>query len=58
MGIIKEDGIVGFLFGSEVVCADCATQEEDSNAAEIEILTEGMTAGDDRYFCDRCKKQF
>jgi hypothetical protein len=59
MGIIKQDEIAGYLFtNGEVLCAACATQEQDSNAEEHEILTEEMTTGDDRYFCDLCKKQF
>ena len=58
MGFIKGDDIMGFSFeGGEVVCCDCADDEDTADLTEKEILTDKDTEKGDLYFCDRCKKK-
>lgn len=58
MGIVKADEITGYHFESgEVVCPKCATDEDDNEVKENEILRERETSGDDRYYCDRCHER-
>ena len=56
MAIVKQEEIVGYRIGEELVHADCI---EDSEREEITldgIITESeRDRDDDLLFCDRCK---
>ena len=58
MGTIKQDEIRGIHVSGEVLCSNCATDEEMKNVKEEEIISENMAEKDDTlYFCDRCKER-
>ena len=58
MGIIKNEDLVAYRIGEQLVCADCYNEAEDGEISEENILTEGELKRDEEtYFCDRCKKQ-
>jgi hypothetical protein len=59
MGIIKKEEIRGYRTGSEIVCLECIT-DQDQNQIDEEssyIMNSEVDDSDDLYFCDRCKKQ-
>lgn len=59
MGVIKENEIMGYKFGNEIVCLECTENEESEKAKKDEILTGPDIDGRDGqiYFCDRCTKR-
>ena len=57
MGQYKQEDILGLRLGSEIVCAECPSDEEWDQITEDEIITQGGTEGEDIYFCDRCKNR-
>ena len=58
MGIIKNEDIVAYRIGEELVCTECYKEAEDGEVLGSNILTEGELKRDEvKYFCDRCKKQ-
>ena len=57
MAIIKDDDIIGYIIGEEHVCPECATLEEQREATLDTIITRNNIGNEDRYFCDRCKKE-
>lgn len=57
MGFIKNDDIRAFHTEEGVVCANCATNEEASNAKQDDVITENdIENADGTYFCDRCQE--
>ena len=47
----------GYNFDNEIVCVNCASDEENSNAEESEILTNTFVYNsDEELFCHRCGK--
>ncbi len=60
MGIVGKDDMVAIRReDGNIVCEECATQEEWDNATEDQIVTrsEIENDSDNLYFCDECKKQ-
>jgi len=58
MGTVNPEDIRGYFVGSELVCLDCVENEEANDALGEDILTQDqIEAGDELFFCDRCKKR-
>ena len=59
MGIIDREEIAGYGIGEEIVCLECVSDEEKSEATLDQIITHHDIDqdGDRIYFCDRCNKQ-
>lgn len=58
MGTIKKDDIRGYHIESEIVCANCATDDEEAGLKEADVITENdADESEDLYFCDRCNKR-
>jgi hypothetical protein len=59
MGTIDVNEIVGLIDSNkgEIICRDCLKDEELSIFADEEAITRDKIAGDDVYYCDRCKKR-
>ncbi len=58
MGVHKNEDVIGYQIGEEVVCCDCASKEEADNVEESGLMLEFEVANnDDLIFCDRCKKR-
>jgi hypothetical protein len=58
MGKVNREDIRGYqLDGGDLVCTECATDEDTQDLKEDEILAEGQVEGDVHNFCDRCKWQ-
>lgn len=57
MGFIEISQVAGYRFENELVCPDCATEEDLKELTEDKVLTNSHLETDDFYFCDRCKKQ-
>jgi hypothetical protein len=58
MGRIGKQDVKAYEFQGEVVCADCATDDDLKELEEDELITEDhIENSDDLLFCDRCKKQ-
>ena len=55
MAYIKQEEIIGYLLHGQVVCLDCATEEEQkSRFTAKEIITKNDIEEGDFCFCDRC----
>jgi hypothetical protein len=58
MGIIKDEDIVGYRLGEQIVHPQCATPDELNELEEDMLITEHeIEKDDDLWFCDRCRKQ-
>ena len=64
MGVVRQEDIVAYRVdpanrqGEELICSDCAKDEESENLKEDAIVTrDEVENSDDLYFCDRCKKR-
>ena len=56
MGFYKNEDIVGYRVGEEMVCDECITEDEMDALEEGDLILESNKE-DGYYFCDRCKKQ-
>jgi len=56
MAIFEDEMILGLQLGSETVCRDCATEEEE-NSAKLDDILFADVEETDWVFCDRCKKR-
>ena len=55
MGEVKLEEVVAYHTGRGLVCADCATAEEQNDVKEHEILLRGDYQKEEViYFCDVC----
>ena len=57
MSIIKDSDILGYFVDEECVCRKCINKDEERNITEDDIIAEDCRGVEDRYFCDRCKKE-
>lgn len=58
MAIYSEDQILGFWFDNELVCWDCATDQERESPSQDQLVLQNVVENsDDYYFCDRCDNQ-
>ena len=58
MAVISVEDIIGYWIGEQCVCCDCASQQEENEATQNEIITlADVESEDNLYFCDRCEKQ-
>ena len=63
MGRVKTEDILGYDINDEhnsfeIVCAECATDEDLKDVTEDQIILEGsFDREEERLFCDRCKKE-
>ena len=58
MSTVNREDIRGYqLEGGDMVCTECATDEDTKDVTQDEILVDSQVDGDTLYFCDRCKKQ-
>jgi hypothetical protein len=56
MAKYEKDEIVGFHVGQEVVCDDCAEEDDREEADQKSLITAKDLEHAD-YFCDRCDKR-
>jgi hypothetical protein len=56
MAVIEDGNILGLRLGSEIVCRDCSTEEEEESAKSDNIIFADENATD-WVFCDRCQKR-
>jgi hypothetical protein len=55
MAYIKQEEIIGYRLHGQVICSDCATEEERKKKFTAkEIITKDTIDEDDFCFCDRC----
>ena len=55
MSFIKTEDIRGYKFDSEMVCLDCATEDDLKELRQSELITEDeIDRSEGCYFCDRC----
>ncbi|MGE5530468.1 MAG: hypothetical protein ACM3X6_15180 [Patescibacteria group bacterium] len=61
MAIYKDEEIAGYYINKEIVCKDCATEEEADKVTQDDLITFAgiQKAIDDgeRFFCDQCNQQ-
>ena len=59
MGVYKLDEIAAIIVeGGNIVCIDCATDEEMNALTAEGIIEKSVLENDDTiYFCERCKKR-
>ncbi len=58
MGTIKNEDIVAYRVGEQLICAGCYNEAEDGAVSGKNILTEtDLDRGTETYFCDRCGKE-
>ncbi len=58
MGVHKNEDVIGYRIGEEVVCRDCVSKEEADNVEEEDLILESEEANnDDLIFCNRCNKK-
>lgn len=58
MSIIDNEDIKGYHIGEEIVCLECVTDKEDTEATEENIISEADIDTEEKtFFCDRCKKR-
>ena len=58
MGIISLDDVVGYRVKAQIVCKNCIEKQEFFDITENTVLPrEVVDAGNDMYFCDRCKER-
>jgi len=56
MGIVRYEDVLGYCFDrGQVICEECATDEQKNKAQESDFIIE--IPDDEIYFCDRCKKR-
>lgn len=60
MAIFEFNEVAGIIVkrgtGKEILCKDCASDEDWDNALQDDIITYDQ-ANEDLYFCDQCKKR-
>jgi len=56
MGRIKEEDILVFYVGQELICNGCITETE-RNALKLDDVITDTESDEEMFFCDRCKEQ-
>jgi len=58
MSVIKDEEILGYFIGEECVCRECVTDDEETKeVTQSNLITDTDIGNENRYFCDRCKKE-